>query len=248
MKRITAAVLVVLALWAGPASGEDSFPPFLTLKSRPVEVPGSVKPTALVALDLGIQFQVRQYPPSLAQWRKTLPVKYRTATHVTTLFLMDCETRQWMRYSVSLLAGRKLLGSWPGGTWFAPNPEDLEGDRRACAEAFGEGFDSGPAWGAEETVPPVSVAPPTTVAKPSSTSIPEGEWLVNKEVTPGVYRTTAPSCYWARYRAFSGTGRIIDNGNTVSEWGFCRNPPQRPAVRFEVRLDSGELEIVTAFR
>ena len=41
-----------------------------------------------------------------------------------------------------------------------------------------------------------------------------GQWLVGKEVKPGIYRTTAATCYYQRLSGFTGSfNEIISNGN-----------------------------------
>lgn len=41
-----------------------------------------------------------------------------------------------------------------------------------------------------------------------------GQWLVGKEIKPGIYRTTAATCYYQRLSGFTGSfNEIISNGN-----------------------------------
>jgi len=41
-----------------------------------------------------------------------------------------------------------------------------------------------------------------------------GQWLVGKEIKPGIYRTTAATCYYQRLSGFTGSfDEIISNGN-----------------------------------
>ena len=80
----------------------------------------------------------------------------------------------------------------------------------------------------------------SAVISPSSGEIPDGMFVVGKDIKPGTYRTTG-SCYWARLSGFGGElGDIIANDNSS---GSAIVEIARGDVGFEIkRLRGVELE------
>ena len=172
MKRrrilVVLAATVLLATGATTAKAQGEFPPFLIpIPNTVTEVPGSVRKSALFDdLDSTLQYQEKVVPTKVATWRKSLPAKYRTATHLIVTFVLDCSDYQWLKYSMALVAGKKQIALWRGEEWTLPVVEDLDSDYDICSSVFGPDFSV--RFNPTDSVPPVVVPAATNPPGPSS--------------------------------------------------------------------------------